>query len=169
MSLVRFRFWAPYMREWLSGRASPCQGEGREFESRLALFFFKEEQIIKKVLTIRKKSDKIHLVEKNMREWLSGRASPCQGEGREFESRLALLFRQNFIKCASGSVVEHRLAKARVASSNLVSRLKESVLKSSRPIFLHTRRKADERLWQIGLRAGQGDKGISSRVCAANT
>ena len=27
----------------------------------------------------------------NMREWLSGRASPCQGEGREFESRLALL------------------------------------------------------------------------------
>ena len=26
------------MREWLSGRASPCQGEGREFESRLALF-----------------------------------------------------------------------------------------------------------------------------------
>ena len=27
----------------------------------------------------------------NMREWLSGRASPCQGEGREFESRFALL------------------------------------------------------------------------------
>ena len=27
----------------------------------------------------------------NMREWLSGRASPCQGEGREFESRLALV------------------------------------------------------------------------------
>ena len=26
-----------YMREWLSGRASPCQGEGRGFESRLAL------------------------------------------------------------------------------------------------------------------------------------
>ncbi len=31
------------MREWLSGRASPCQGEGREFESRLALFFFEGE------------------------------------------------------------------------------------------------------------------------------
>ena len=28
-----------FMREWLSGRASPCQGEGRGFESRLALFF----------------------------------------------------------------------------------------------------------------------------------
>ena len=25
------------MREWLSGGASPCQGEGRGFESRLAL------------------------------------------------------------------------------------------------------------------------------------
>ena len=62
-----------------------------------------------------------------MREWLSGRASPCQGEGREFESRLALSYVSCFLKklyiiCASGSVVEHRLAKARVASSNLVSR-----------------------------------------------
>ena len=27
------------MREWLSGRASPCQGERREFESRLPLHF----------------------------------------------------------------------------------------------------------------------------------
>ncbi len=26
----------------------------------------------------------------NKRKWLSGRASPCQGEGREFESRLPL-------------------------------------------------------------------------------
>ena len=26
-----------------------------------------------------------------LREWLSGRASPCQGERREFESRLPLL------------------------------------------------------------------------------
>ncbi len=26
-----------------------------------------------------------------MREWLSGRASPCQGEGRGFDSRLTLL------------------------------------------------------------------------------
>ena len=28
--------------------------------------------------------------ELNMREWLSGRALPCQGKGREFESRLPL-------------------------------------------------------------------------------
>ncbi len=27
-----------------------------------------------------------------MRKWLSGRASPCQGEGRGFESRLPLLY-----------------------------------------------------------------------------
>ena len=29
-----------FMREWLSGGVSPCQGEGRGFESRLALFLF---------------------------------------------------------------------------------------------------------------------------------
>ena len=29
------------MREWLSGGVSPCQGEGRGFESRLALIFTK--------------------------------------------------------------------------------------------------------------------------------
>ena len=50
-----------YMREWLSGRASPCQGERREFESRLPLqnatslltcrFFFK---IIWEVLALKK-------------------------------------------------------------------------------------------------------------------
>ena len=31
-----------------------------------------------------------HFIKLNMREWLSGRASPCQGECREFESRLPL-------------------------------------------------------------------------------
>ena len=30
------------MREWLSGGVSPCQGEGRGFESRLALFLTPE-------------------------------------------------------------------------------------------------------------------------------
>ncbi len=28
------------MHEWLSGGVSPCQGEGRGFESRLVLFLF---------------------------------------------------------------------------------------------------------------------------------
>ena len=46
VSAVRFHPEAPSvllfytadrMREWLSGRASPCQGERREFESRLPL------------------------------------------------------------------------------------------------------------------------------------
>ena len=31
------------MHEWLSGGASPCQGEGRGFESRLVLFLFKRK------------------------------------------------------------------------------------------------------------------------------
>ncbi len=62
------------MREWLSGGVSPCQGEGRGFESRLALSGFWKQDRLKQ----------------NMREWLSGGVSPCQGEGRGFESRLAL-------------------------------------------------------------------------------
>ena len=33
---------------------------------------------------------KVHI---SMREWLSGGVSPCQGEGRGFESRLALLIK----------------------------------------------------------------------------
>ena len=36
------------MREWLSGGVSPCQGEGRGFESRLALFLFVAEALIYK-------------------------------------------------------------------------------------------------------------------------
>ena len=31
-----------------------------------------------------------YTIQRDMREWLSGRASPCQGERREFESRLPL-------------------------------------------------------------------------------
>ncbi len=33
-----------------------------------------------------------------MREWLSGRASPCQGESRESESRLPLQRNESFLK-----------------------------------------------------------------------
>ena len=33
-----------FMHEWLSGGASPCQGEGRGFESRLVLFFAKNNE-----------------------------------------------------------------------------------------------------------------------------
>ena len=34
-----------HLREWLSGRASPCQGERREFESRLPLQYLQKTQI----------------------------------------------------------------------------------------------------------------------------
>ena len=36
---VRVLLTAPPMRKWLSGRASPCQGEGRGFDSRLPLHY----------------------------------------------------------------------------------------------------------------------------------
>ena len=39
-----------YMREWLSGRASPCQGERREFESRLPLQKTKDACILRLLL-----------------------------------------------------------------------------------------------------------------------
>ena len=35
------------MHEWLSGGVSPCQGEGRGFESRLVLFLFAEKKSLK--------------------------------------------------------------------------------------------------------------------------
>ena len=35
----------------------------------------------------------------DMREWLRGGASPCQGEGRGFESRLALVCESPEIQC----------------------------------------------------------------------
>ena len=36
-----------------------------------------------------------------MREWLSGGVSPCQGEGRGFESRLALSIQRDVCKDVS--------------------------------------------------------------------
>ena len=70
------------MHEWLSGGVSPCQGEGRGFESRLVLEMrFEYLKIFEFSLTI---------TYSKMHEWLSGGVSPCQGEGRGFESRLVL-------------------------------------------------------------------------------
>ena len=83
-----------------------------------------------------------------LREWLSGGAPPCQGGGRGFDPRLALLIKmltfylyydiiicvvvtfllQSYIICASGSVVEHLLAKEGVAGSIPVSRSLESTI-----------------------------------------
>ena len=39
LSMVQIHLPPPSVRKWLRGRASPCQGEGREFESRLPLHF----------------------------------------------------------------------------------------------------------------------------------
>ena len=38
------------MREWLRGGAPPCQGGGRGFESRLALFYFLKILVLQDLL-----------------------------------------------------------------------------------------------------------------------
>ena len=54
----------------------------------------------KKLLTNKTSYAIIHFVvrtyeiKKQMHEWLSGGVSPCQGEGRGFESRLVLLMKE---------------------------------------------------------------------------
>jgi hypothetical protein len=58
------------------GRAQPCQGWGREFESRFPLQIFFSVSFSKNC-SIRGNSS-------------VGRAQPCQGWGREFESRFPL-------------------------------------------------------------------------------
>ncbi len=60
-----------------------------------ALDNFHVAKILKKLLTVCWRCDIIHIVVGNTadkREWLSGGASPCQGEGRGFDSRLALFY-----------------------------------------------------------------------------
>lgn len=44
----------------------------------------------------------------SLRKWLSGRASPCQGEGREFESRLPLQQKQT-LKVLLFSLAKNRM------------------------------------------------------------
>ena len=51
-----------------------------------------------------------------------GRAQPCQGWGREFESRFPLIASRIFHDAEIAQLVEHNLAKVRVASSSLVFR-----------------------------------------------
>ncbi len=58
-----------------------------------------------------------------MREWLSGRASPCQGEGRGFESRFALLTDPVRTKVHAALVGRQPLA----AENNAVSAVKTLV------------------------------------------
>ncbi len=66
------------------GGARPCQGRGRGFESRLALFCCKKIR----------KSRTFFVLERYFNTICAsgsvGGARPCQGRGRGFESRLAL-------------------------------------------------------------------------------
>ena len=67
----------------------------------------KIQKKFKKLLTNGTDSYKILLVlatedvERQMHEWLSGGVSPCQGEGRGFESRLVLLLVKALITYSS--------------------------------------------------------------------
>ena len=47
VSTVRFCAEAPFMRKQLSGRAPPCQGGGREFESRFPLQLRRHSQAVR--------------------------------------------------------------------------------------------------------------------------
>ncbi len=96
------------------GRARPCQGRGREFESRFPLQKFDRP------------SGQHHPSGNSS----VGRARPCQGRGREFESRFPLQnltgHQASTTQAGIAQLVEHDLAKVGVASSSLVSRSKFS-------------------------------------------
>ncbi len=62
------------------GRARPCQGRGREFESRFPLQIENDVGVKNPAGRSRKKCGNSSV----------GRAQPCQGWGREFESRFPL-------------------------------------------------------------------------------
>ena len=85
-----------HLREWLSGRALPCQGKGREFESRLPLQT-KEKQksvslfcfIAYKLLTSVVFFDNII---KSLVPWPSGKAKVCKTFIPRFKSGWYLQF-----------------------------------------------------------------------------
>ena len=52
-----------------------------------------------------------------MREWLSGRASPCQGECREFESRLPLQFKSHMCEIFLSLETRFKLSNDNTQSS----------------------------------------------------
>ena len=75
------------------GRARPCQGRGREFESRFPLnakrSFRSSESRSKLSLIMPSRERKRRLLKAGGNSSV-GRARPCQGRGREFESRFPL-------------------------------------------------------------------------------
>ena len=75
------------------GRARPCQGRGREFESRFPLKVqaeFSEQREQKQTeFDYAESRQKLRFAKRSGNSSV-GRARPCQGRGREFESRFPL-------------------------------------------------------------------------------
>ena len=83
-------------------RTLACHARGRGFEPHPGRHFFlvtKQEKFASVAQLVEQRTENPRVGGSippggtiNKREWLSGRASPCQGERREFESRLPLQF-----------------------------------------------------------------------------
>ena len=86
-----------YMRMWLSGRASPCQGEGREFESRHPLQFNILQLFeISLALISHWCYNKRNQVMRLQLSWIEQRTSnPCVGGS--IPPRRAIYFKQNIL------------------------------------------------------------------------
>jgi hypothetical protein len=87
--MPRFESWIPsiiYMRTWLSGRASPCQGEGRGFESHRPLHDF---SIWRHSQVVRQSSAKAL---PPVRVWVAPpQFTPCRGGGTGRRTGLKIL------------------------------------------------------------------------------
>ena len=96
-----------------------CHAGGREFESLPGRHFI----FLKKCLTKTERYNIINESSKISPDSSVGRAEDWKSSCRWFDSASGHHLKFNkYLLCGSGSVVEHRLAKARVASSNLVFR-----------------------------------------------
>ena len=95
------------------GRARPCQGRGREFESRFPLqggILGTARAEAKFTLIMPSREQECRLLKAGGNSSV-GRARPCQGRGREFESRFPLHKVPSeigiFCKCLSGGIGRH--------------------------------------------------------------
>ncbi len=81
------------MAQWLSlVRVPACHAGGRGFDPLLGRQHGFIAQSVEQRTENPRVTGSIPVEATKMREWLSGRASPCQGERREFESRLPLQY-----------------------------------------------------------------------------
>ena len=71
-------------------RAPPCHGGGRRFESDLGRYGVLA-QLGEHLPYKQRVIGSSPITSTSLREWLSGRALPCQGKRREFESRRSLI------------------------------------------------------------------------------